>query len=74
MLNSMIEAFTLGTLIIMAISPAVFLLCICKETWQKVVAVCFFVVSLAGFIGLKYQYDQNPPQNITLNNYGEEIR
>ena len=71
MLNSLLEAATLGVLIVMAVSPAIFLLCIANETWKKGVSILLFIVSLAGFIGLKYTYDENPPQVNHLYNYGE---
>jgi hypothetical protein len=65
MIQTMSEAFMLGALIVMAVSPAIFLLCVASKNAHKAIAVCLFVVSLAGFIGLKYVYDKVPQ---TVNN------
>jgi hypothetical protein len=71
----MTEACILAVWIMMAISPGVFLLCISTETWQKAVTILCLVISLMGFIGLKYTYDKTPPAQVNhLHNYGEEIR
>lgn len=74
MLNNMRESFELGLLIVMAISPAIFLLCIAVEIKHKIIAVALFVVSLAGFLGLKCKFDELPPAQVNnLYNYGETI-
>ena len=67
------QAVLLGALIVMSISPAIFLLCIASRTLHKVIAVILFVVSLTGFIGLKYTYDNDTPAQVNhLYNYGEK--
>ena len=71
--NNLVSAVLLGVLIVMAVSPAIFLLCVAHCVWHKIVAVCLFVVSLTGFIGLKYNFDATPTQINNLYNYGEEI-
>lgn len=59
MVASFLQALELGLLIVMAVSPAIFLLCIANTSLHKLVSVGLFVVSLAGFIGLKYNYEQD---------------
>ncbi len=71
--NGIQNAFLLGILIVMSASPAIFLLCIADKFWHKALAICLFVISLAGLIGLKQYFDATPTQINNLYNYGEKI-
>ena len=72
MIDNFRDALELGLLIVMSISPAIFLLCIAEKQVHKIIAVILFVISLTGFIGLKYMHDALPPAQVNhLYNYGE---